>query len=334
MKVKWSGMIIAGLIIAAGLYVTGCGSSGGNTAATARLQAKNPEVIRIGYVPGVQILFTIAKEQGWFEEEFKNDNVKFEYRSFLSGPPLIEAMAAEQLDIGQVGDQPAIQAKTNNIDIKAIGAYAGGYRSLGLVVAEDSNIHSVSEMKNKKVGVSIGTLAHQLLLMLLEANGLTSNDIQMINLSPADIKVALESKHIDAAVLWEPWIAVVEEAHAGHKITDGANLKPNTGLIIARSKFANEHPDTTKRILKVFIKAQKWLEDPRNTPKAIELVSRDTKIKPDIVAAFFPNFEYNVKITPELIQEVQATQKYLKDNNIIRREIDIKELLDSSFWPE
>lgn len=333
MQVKWNRLIIASLAIAVIFFVTGCGNTGGNTAAT-HTQTKNPEVIRIGYVPGVQILFTIAKEQGWFEEEFKNDNVKFEYRSFLSGPPLIEAIAAEQLDIGQVGDQPALQAKSNNIDIKAIGAYTGGYRSLGLVVAEDSNIHSVAELKNKKVGVSVGTLAHQLLLMLLEANGLTTNDVQMINLSPADIKAALESKHIDAAVLWEPWIAIVEEAHSAHKIIDGANLKPNTGLIIARSKFTDEYPDTTKRILKVFVKTQKWLEDPQNAQKAIELVSRDTKIKPEIVAAFFPNFEYNVKITPELIQEVRTTQKYLKDNNIIRREIDVDKLFDSRFWPE
>ena len=79
--------------------------------------------IRFGHQPGhAQIL--IAKELGYLEDEFSKDGIKVETKQFAAGPPIIEAFAAGELDFGMTGDQPAIQGRANNIDLKAIAAYA------------------------------------------------------------------------------------------------------------------------------------------------------------------------------------------------------------------
>jgi len=102
------------LILMAATFLTGCSKKKESTTGV---------VVRYGYQPADATLVN-AKEKGFFEEEFTKDGITFEFSKFASGPPMITALTAGSLDFGQVGDQPAIAARGNNVDIKAIFSYA------------------------------------------------------------------------------------------------------------------------------------------------------------------------------------------------------------------
>ncbi|HEX3011362.1 MAG TPA: aliphatic sulfonate ABC transporter substrate-binding protein, partial [Syntrophomonadaceae bacterium] len=312
--------------------VAGCGTGrtekSGNNKAADQQAAKKPAVIRIGYQTA-DISFIVAKQKGWLKEEFAKDGIELKYEKFISGPPMIEAFAGNRLDFGMVGDQPAIQAKANNIDIKAVGVPISGPKTLGLVVPNGSQIKSPKELKGKKVGVTIGSVGHQLLYLYLQSNGLTPQDVQQVNLQPADIKTALAAKNIDAAVTWEPFISVIESENIGREIADATGLKTNANLIIVPAEFTKQYPDIVKRFLKVLDKSAQWIK--KNPQESIQIVAQDTQIDPKILEKTFPKYNNDVQITDEVIKSVQQTSDFLRKNNIIRKDINAKDLIDTSY---
>lgn len=285
-------------------------------------------VISYGYQPG-QAQIVIAQQQGLLEKEFGKDGITFELSKFASGPALISAITGGSLDFGQVGDQPAIQAKANNVDIKAIGVYTTTEKANGLIVSAKSSIAKIEDLKGKKVGVTIGSTGQQLLYIYLKSVGLKPADIQQVNLQPGDIVAALVSGNIDAAVTWEPYITLSVAKGAAKQIVDGTGYKKEVDVIVGTSKFLQTNPDVTARILKVLDEAQKWIAD--NRDEALAIVAKDAGLDPAALAPAYNKVNLDIRLTDEDIQSVRDTEAFLKENNIIRTDVDVDSLIDTSY---
>jgi sulfonate transport system substrate-binding protein len=287
-----------------------------------------PEKIRFAYQP-VHTLLVVANEQGWFKEEFEKDGITFEADKFIAGPPIIEAFAGERIDFGLTGDQPALLARANNIDIKAIGVPLSGPKSLALVVPTGSKITRIKDLKGKKVGVTVGSVAHHLLYLYLKKNGLKPADVQVVNLLPPDIKTSIEQKVIDAAITWDPWVSIMEDEKTGRQIADATGLKLNANVILVSGKFAAAYPDLVKRVLKVLVKSEKWIK--KNPEEAITISAKATGIKREIQAKVFAKYNYDIRLTPAVIKSFEETASFLRESNVLRKDVDVKSLVDTSY---
>ena len=287
-----------------------------------------PEKIRFAYQP-VHTLLIVANEQGWFKEEFEKDGISFEAVKFLAGPPIIEAFAGDRIDFGLTGDQPALLARANNIDIKAIGVALSGPKTLSLVVPTGSKITRIKDLKGKKVGVTVGSVAHHLLYLYLQKNGLKPTDVKLVNLLPPDIKTSIEQKVIDAAITWDPWVSILEEEKNGKQIADATGLKLNANVILVSGKFAADHPDLVKRVLKVLVKSEKWIK--KNPEEAISISAKATGNKREIQVKSFAKINYDIRLTPEVIKSFEQTASFLRESNVLRKDVDVKSLVDASY---
>lgn len=307
----------------------GCGQSKTNTATNEKAVANSKNiVVHYGYQPGhAQIV--VAKEKGWLDEEFSKDGITIELNKFASGPPMIEAFTGNRLEFGQVGDQPALQAQANSAKIKAIGLYGLASKTNQLLATSSSGVKSINDLKGKKVGVTIGSVGHQLLYILLDAAGLKPSDIEVLNLQPADIKSSLASKNIDAAVTWDPIATQIVNEGIAQLITDGEKYKLSANVIIANSDFLKEHGDIAERLIKVLDKSQKWIEE--NKQEALEIVSKDSGFSVDVLKPAFEKTDRGIKFTDEAIQSIKDTGKYLYDNKVIQKQVNVDELIDKTY---
>jgi len=300
----------------------------GLTCPTQAADAKRPEVIRFAYqLPHSN--FVIATDQGWFKEEFAKDGITFEPRLFVSGPPIIEAFAGGRIDFGLTGDQPALLARANNIDIKAVGVPISGGKGLSLLVPPDSTAKNISDLKGKKIGVTVGSVAHHFLFILLKNAGLKPADIQLVNLSPPDIKLALEQRNIDAGIPWDPWLSILEEEHSARSLVTAEGIKDNANVILVSGQFAKDYPDVVERILKIFLRAEAFIKE--HPQEAITIISKATGYPPNVVARYITHQSYDVRLTPTVINSFELTTSFLRDSGVLRREVSISDLVDASF---
>ena len=307
-------------LLAVTLALTGAGF--------AAADQKKPAQIRFAYQTA-HTTFVVANELGWFQEEFGKDGITFEPKQFVAGPPIIEAFAGGRLDFGLVGDQPALLARANDIEVKVVGVPLSGPKSLALLVPVDSKVTGVAELKNKKVGVTVGSVGHHLLYLLLGKNGLKPSDIEQVNLLPPDLKLALQKKDIDAAVTWEPWISMIEVEKIGRQIVDGTGLKNNTNVILVSEQFARDYPDAVEKILKIFLRAKTFVE--QNPEKTVAIAAKATGYTPEVLTRSIPRFNYDVRLTDEVIQSVTQTKVFLRESNVLRKDVDVNTLVDPSY---
>lgn len=299
--------------LAAALIIIGAGYA--FAGAKSEQKAGEPKIIRVGDIAGYEII-KIADEKGFFKEEFEKDNIEVQIYNFLSGPPEIEALAAKNLDLALMGDQPAVQGISNKIGIHIISAVSDGTEGNGLIVRTDSGINAIADLKGKRVAVPVGTTAHQTLIRMLEKNGLTVADIELVNLGAADIPASIQSGNIQAAVAYEPGLTNAEKSSNGavKKLATAKGYKQIISVFVARDGFAAENPELVTRFLKAIRRAALWRND--NFEESLAIIANRVGLDPEILRISLELSPPKLALTEQYRAAILETSEYLYKNGI------------------
>ncbi|WP_256743146.1 aliphatic sulfonate ABC transporter substrate-binding protein, partial [Cronobacter sakazakii] len=160
-----------------------------------------PEALRIGYQKG-SVSMVLAKSHHLLEQRYPN--TKITWVEFPAGPQLLEALNVGSIDLGSTGDIPPIFAQAAGADLVYIGSEPPKPKAEVLLVAENSPIKSVADLKGHKVAFQKGSSSHNLLLRALQKAGLKFTDIQPVYLTPADARAAFTQGNVNAWAIWDP----------------------------------------------------------------------------------------------------------------------------------
>ena len=324
MKKKVFALVLT-LILVLG-FTAGCGQNKAEKS-TAN-EAKEKKAIRIGYQASSSLTI-LAKAKGFFEEEFGKDGTEVNYSLFLAGPPMVEALSGDRLDIANLGPLPAISARANGIDVKAVGRAYSDDLYYGLLIRPDSSISSVKDLKGKKIAVQVGSGAHLFLMLLLQQNGLNNSDVNVVNLPTSDQKTALTSENVDAVATWQPFVATIELAKAGKVLANSENVIKTVGVYLARNEFGQKDPGLIERFLKVHQKAADYLRD--HPDEATAIIANESKIPVEAVVKSIKTIDWGLQITDDDIETLSQAKDYLKDTNVLKKDFDINQLIDKKY---
>lgn len=108
----------------------------------------------------------------------------------------------------------------------------------GDAIVARRGIKNVADLRGKKIAVAQLTPSHSFLLWLLDAGGLSVNDVQLVEVGSAiDAASAFKSQQVDAAVVWSPDDEECLKAVTGSTILESTRSASN---IIADFFFAKE----------------------------------------------------------------------------------------------
>jgi sulfonate transport system substrate-binding protein len=188
---------------------------------------------------------------------------KVSWDDFTSGPPILEAASAGSVDIGGVGDAPPVFAASGGEGIVVVGArkVPSGDQD-AVVVPKGSSITSVAQLKGKKVAYGSGSSANYQLLTVLSAAGLTTKDVNLVNLQPAPALAAFTSGSVDAWDVWPPYVQQVVSQDGAKILAEGTQYGSPYSFEVA-SKSAVGNPAKAAAIedyLTVLDKAYVWAQ--------------------------------------------------------------------------
>ena len=158
-----------------------------------------------------------AQELAAMTGVFDNAPYKVKFARFTYGPPLVQAAASGDIDLGPVGDVPPITGAAKEYGFKIVAVE----RSLtptqaneNILVPSGSPIQSLAQLKGKRIAVPQGSSAHGLVLNALKSVGLTPKDVQLDFLSPAAGATAFATGKVDAWAIWNPQSAIAVKGGA------------------------------------------------------------------------------------------------------------------------
>ncbi|ETB35335.1 aliphatic sulfonate ABC transporter substrate-binding protein [Mycobacterium avium] len=229
-------------VVAAVTAVSGCGSSSGTTT------TKDLHLDYAYYNP----LSLVIRDQQLLEKKGYHVTWVLSQGSNKAN----EGLRSKALDFGSTGGSPALLARANGTPIKTVDVYARGEWTV-LVVAKNSPINAVADLKGKKVAVTKGTDPYFFLLQSLATAGLSPADIEIVNLQHADGKTALERGDVDAWSGLDPFMAETIQQQGSRIIYRNPDFNSG-GVLNAREDFITAHPDSVQLVVDTYEEARKW----------------------------------------------------------------------------
>jgi len=214
----------------------------------------------------------IVRAKKILEDEFRADGVRIEWQFPRgTGPAINEAFANGQLDFSNYGGLPNIVGRGAGLRTKVLAA--NGTSPIYVVARKDAKIDSVQDLKGKKISVSRGTIYEWSLNRVLSTVNLNERDLQIFDLQSADQVSAFSSGHIDAILAGNNLLDLVERGLGKvvytTKGTRGAGT--NFGSFIVSEDFARKYPETTQRVVNVFIRTAHYAAQEANREELYDI---------------------------------------------------------------
>jgi sulfonate transport system substrate-binding protein len=142
---------------------------------------------------------------------------KVTFARFTYGPPLVQAASSGDIDLGSVGDVPPITGAATEFGFSVVGVAHYINTKIpdeDIIVPKGSPIHTLAQLKGKKIAVPEGSSANGLVLLALKSAGLSFNQVHIDYLSPAAGATAFQSGKVDAWAIWNPQVSLAVKAGA------------------------------------------------------------------------------------------------------------------------
>jgi sulfonate transport system substrate-binding protein len=185
------------------------------------------------------------------------------WSDFTSGPPMLEAMASGSVDVGGVGDAPPVFAAAGGEGVEIVGAreVPTGDQD-AILVPKGSSITTIAQLKGKKIAYGSGSSGNYQMLTVLTAAGLTTKDVTLVNLQPAEALAAFTSGSVDAWDIWPPYVQQAVAQDGAKVLARGSQYgSPYSYEVASKAAVANPAKAAAIQVyLTTLDKAYVWAE--------------------------------------------------------------------------
>jgi len=328
---------IATLLLAAATALTACSSAGGSSDNAPLSGYVTPGSSGVDTSKWSGYTFTIGDNGGDGSQElaaitgvFKSAPYKVKFARFTFGPPLVQAAASGDIDLGSVGDVPPITgaAKEYGFNIVGVSHYLDPKLAVeDILVPKGSKITSLAQLKGKKIAVPQGSSAHGLTLLALKSVGLTPDDVHIDFLDPAAGATAFSSGKVDAWTIWNPQAGLAVKA--GAKII-AAGLPPidqTSNYYVAPLKDLND-PSRKAALADVFQRlAAEFAWGNAHPDKMAEAISKEEGISVSDAKSVINTFQYRIApVTPADITAEQNLATAFLTAKQITKQVNVSQI--------
>ena len=217
--------------------------------------------------------FFIAEQQGFFADE----GLQVTLQRYPFGKLALEAMLRGEAEVATTAETPIMSAGFGKTPFSVIAHYMTSTEQ-SLVARADRGIHEVTDLRGRRIGVSIGTSAHYFLHVLLSDQGLTIADVELVPMPAPELAAALAAGRVDAIAAFAPHTTQSRVALQGNAISFPAGIRyAGFSCLVASRDFSQRRPEAALRLLRATDRAITWMRDHRQ--EAIDFSAQELGMK-------------------------------------------------------
>jgi NitT/TauT family transport system substrate-binding protein len=226
-----------------------CGSDEGSSG-----EDGGKRTVKIGYLPITHAVPLYLENE---QESFGNFDL--ELIKFGSWPELMDALNTGRIDGASVLVTLAMKAKEQGIDLKAV---ALGHRD-GNVLVTSKDVNSVEDLKGKNFAIPHKFSTHNILLyQMLTQAGLKYEDVNVIELPPAEMPAALSEGRVSGYVVAEPFGALSVSMDNGKVLFQDKDVWADSidCALVLRNDFIQKENEIAQEFVNEYLKAGELAE--------------------------------------------------------------------------
>ncbi|MBO2944667.1 ABC transporter substrate-binding protein [Paenibacillus sp. F411] len=330
-----------GLLLVALLAMTACGNDAKSGEASGAGEGKTDFVV--GYL---NVMDDAQAMLAYEAKLYEKHGLNVTMQKFKSGTDLIKAMVGKQVDAGVLGFTNAVSWASKGAGVKVVGGAQLGFHSV--LVKEDSSIAKIEDLKGKKLASQGQGSTADIVLngVVLKEAGLTSQDLQMVYVDPAQAIQSLSSGAVDAAFVFEPYDSIASHTMGAKQIYEIGKVWPFPCMVVITT---DENLDNNRDAVNKLLDAQKEAiemlqEEPVKSAGLImkHFVEGDTMDSHhggtvesvDVIKQAIETQVFNWDITPDQITRMQEISDMMKEQGVLETDVNVEELIDLSWQNE
>jgi len=262
--------------------------------------------------------------------ELQGLSYEIQWTEFPAAAPLAEALNAEAVDFGPIGDAPLIFAQAAGARITAFAVNRSDPYGTAVLVRPDSPLKTATDLKSKSIATNRGSIGHYVALKALASANIKPDANTFRFLPPSEAKLALTTGAVDAWATWEPYTAMAETASHARVLVNGRGLSSGLSFLAATdTALAKKHAqllDFGQRV----VRAQRW--SLQHVPEFSATLAKVIGISPEAARLQFERRQQRwVAIDAQVLAEQQRTADFYLESGLIKQNLVVKNTFDTSF---
>jgi len=313
-------LALAAVLVPTGAAVAGwwTGSDGGKPLGL-RVTYSN----KVDYEP-----LMVAVNKGFFRDE----GLTVKPLIVTGGIESAEALATGAADIAAMGDAPAVISVSKYPQNKIVCAYGGGAQRHRLMAR--NGIQSPRDLEGKKLGIQLGSSTHGCFLAWAKANGVALDKVEVLNLRPSEIPMAMDTGQLDAMAGSEPW-ATNTERQCGRKVHELATFRGHMGtspmVIIVSKRTLEQKPEAVAKLVRALGKAVDWVNASHARTAAICAPLTGLSLQDQERCTY--TLIWDLRWRPEDAESLALAAQFLLEQGKITALPDLAAAVDTRFLP-
>lgn len=281
--------------------------------------------VTIGTYTGItSALVYIATDKKYFAEA----GLAVELKEYASGKRATDDLLAGKVDVSTATDFVLSSNYFQKTDLRAL-ATISKFDKKHVVGRRSRGIQAIGDLRGKTVGVTKGSSAEFFLGNLLPFGGLGINDINMVDLAPAELEAAMAAGEIDAVATWDPVAYRIKQALGDEAVDLRQDVStPFYFLLLAKNDWAESQPETVRRLLHALIRAEAFVTSDPGAAKS--LIAERLKPDNDSFQYDWSRHEFRVGLPQALVIMLESQVEWLAKLKETAAPANVLDLLHAS----
>lgn len=253
----------------------------------------------------------LAKEKGYFKDQGLDVRL---IRTFPHGMATLNALSTGEAQIAASSETPFINSILMGAQLYTIATTITADEHLAIIARKDSQILTPKNLKNKTIGVTMGSNGEYFLDMVLSLNGLSRENIQILNLKPNQMVEKLLAKEVDAIATWNPQkFKAMKTLGKNAVIFNAENLYSPLFIVATTQNFAKHNPEIIKKILKALLSATQFIKN--NPHESHKIVAKEIMTDANLLNELTATYHFKLSLDQSFLTTLENQAYWALERN-------------------
>lgn len=306
-KIHW-----IGLILVTGILLISAGAWYFSSLQKTPAYAMQDITICPGHGLSASLLY-IAHDKGYFAEH--GLNVTLDVEHYPSAIIATDAVIDGRLQFTVTPEYSAALKMFDTTELRILSVIAES-ETTTIVARKDKGIQNIQDLEGKKIGVNKKSQSEYFLNRFFVLNGLSMQNVTLVNLKPDETPDALFRGDIDAAAVQEPYPYQMMQKLDKNAISYPIHLGQTSAYVIMCNKtFLQAHPEIARYLLESLLEAEVFTYE--NNDKAEAIIQKKFGFDDNYMKKQWEQNLLSVGLSQSLIISMDDDARFMIRNKIV-----------------
>ncbi len=280
--------------------------------------------------------WAIAEAEGLFVANGANVQLRW-FDGYLES---LQALAAGQLDANAQTLNDTIAFTIDSVEPQVVVLVNDNSAGNDKIIVS-AEIETIQDLAGKKVALEEGLVDDFLLTLALEENGMSREDIEIVNLETGAAAAAFASEQVEAVGAFPPfWLTALEREGSKELLSSADYPGAIPDLLVVRQSLIEERPDQVQALIDTWFNIREFMAE--NPERADEIMAERANVSVEEFQQFkegtrFFRIEDNIEAFRDgegmqhMPYAAEQMAEFMLDVGLISQEPDLDNLFEDRF---